>query len=474
MFANVMASKGYSVAVAERHFKPGGYATNFMRQRRQNLFDCSLHKITGLGPGGNLRNALVRSGLWDELRFELYQDLTSILVEDRVYHLPAEQAGVRQALLAYFPDDADGLREIFQDIATHGYQNYMFARMAIGEYSIVRELLEGSRALSQITALAYFQSRLKTRDLIALLSTLAINLGVVADEIDALYFLHFAYTFLSTGVGFVRGTSQSLSDRLAHCLVRRGGRIFLRQPAERIEVQDGEVVALETRSHRFVTRDIVATCSPHVVRDLLPPNELGDKFGEQLGKLTFGLGTFTVYLVLDRPPAECGLVRSEYLIADPDPCPLTDAERQNDRHYQRWPLSVTNYHLLDPIYGNVVQAVILDPAGRWFELNRPAYREHKQQVQEQILQRVARYFPQLMDHVVYQEASTPATNYKYTGSPSGSAFGYKAVPGRNLRFLQRPRLKGLSLIGTWINGAGYEPALCLGFTHAYLRPAKAG
>ena len=61
MYGIVAAQKGYRVAVVEKHFKPGGYATNFARERQKYVFDCSLHKITGLGPEGNMRNALIRA-----------------------------------------------------------------------------------------------------------------------------------------------------------------------------------------------------------------------------------------------------------------------------------------------------------------------------------------------------------------------------------------------------------------------------
>jgi all-trans-retinol 13,14-reductase len=447
VYAYAMARKGYRIALVERHVKPGGFATNFTRKKRFT-FDCSLHKITGLGPGGNLRNSLVRLGLWEKLEFEFYGELTTVIVRGTLYALPLEYPDLKATLARAFPADTGGLERFFRDIEVHGYQNYMFARIALGEYELDPDTLAGTRRLSRMTAADYFRGLFANPDLVSLLSAIAINLGVRAEEADALYFLHFLYAFFLTGCGYVKGSSQSLSDRLASCFERAGGRLYLRQEA---------------------TRAITATCCPHVVRSITPPEAFGGLFDRKLADLQFGLGAFSVYIALDRDPAECGFTHCEYIIADgfgsPDPGP-------EYARYRDWPLSVTNYHLLDPGNGPVIQLVVLDHKADWFALAEAQYRERKAFVQGIVLERALRHFPGLAGRIAYLEASTPRTNFSYTGSPAGSAFAYKPLPGRNVRFLQRPLPNGMKFIGTWVNGAGYETAMCLGFTNAEFQPGK--
>ena len=472
MYAHVARQKGYRVALIEKHFKVGGYATNFSRAKRTLTFDCSQHKITGIGPEGNVRNALERCGLWDKIPFEYYQGLSTVRIAGKQYELPASYPDLKSYLYATFPQSKVGLDTFFHDVETHGYQNYMFARMALGEYELNRDLLGGSRQLSKITAKTYFESIFADRDLIIIFSAIAANLGAVAQEIDALYFLHFAYTFLTTGTGWVTGTSQSLSDTIAKTYEDNGGEIYLKESAESLVIENQEVQYLDTNRYRFHTNQVVATCCPHIVHQIATPGSLGPKFQSQLDKLEFGYGNFTVYLGLDQSPESLGLTRSEYLLENPATQHRTSEAIQGDERYNDFTVGVTNYHYLDPKMGPIIQIIALDHKGPWFELDRKSYKQEKARIAELLVQRVLREFPQLEGHIAYQEASTPKTNHRYTNSPEGSAFGYKALPGRNLRFLQRPKVNGLSFVGTWVSGAGYEPAICLGFTHAYLLPEK--
>lgn len=202
---------------------------------------------------------------------------------------------------------------------------------------------------------------------------------------------------------------------------------------------------------------------------LLPEHSVDENYRSKFNKLSFGLGTFIVYLGLDVPPSELGLEQQDYLIASSSY--ISDAEKviQSDGRYSSWPLSISNYHALDPSYGNVIQLEILDQQDDWLTLPRDEYKAKKQRITEAILQRALAHFPALTDHIVFMESSTPRTNKKFTNSEGGSSFGYKPLPGRNMRFLKRPPVEGLTFVGTWMNGAGYEPAICLGFTAATLK-----
>ncbi|MEO8180471.1 MAG: NAD(P)/FAD-dependent oxidoreductase [Deltaproteobacteria bacterium] len=474
MYGIVACQKGYRVAVVEKHFKPGGYATNFARERQSYVFDCSLHKITGLGPQGNLRDALMRAKLWDKLEFHFYDRLSCIVIGERRYEIPADPAELQRRLQAWFPASRAGLDRFFEDVATHGRQNYMFARMALGEYTLDRNLLERSRELSRIRAKQYFTDLFADADLVLIFSTLAINLGVVAEDADALYYLHFAYTFLTQQAAYVMGSSQSLSDALAAEVCRLGGSVHLKERVEAVNVVDGAIASVESRTCLFNTSRVVATCCPNVLHSALrPADALGDAFRAKLAGLELGYGAFSVYLALDVPPEQLGFEQSEYLISDTDVRDLAPEERQSDERYLRLPLGITNYHKLDPSLGPIVVMTVLEHAGRWFELEKAEYKAEKARVMQLLLARALRVFPQLAGHILVQEASTPRTNQRYTSSPGGSAFGYKAVPARNVRFLQRPSVRGLSFCGTWVSGAGYEPAMCLGFTQATLLPDAA-
>ncbi|MFD2786732.1 phytoene desaturase family protein [Hymenobacter rubripertinctus] len=470
MYGNVAVAPDYRVALAESHFKPGGYATNFRRLKNRVAFDCSQHKITGVGPNGNLRNALVRAGLWDKLRFEYFNELATVLHRGKAYHFPATGPEIEAFLLREFPHEAAGIRHFHLDINTHGRQNYMFARMMLGEYALDKELLPESRALSKLTTKEYFRQRFRDDALIEILSSLAIYLGAIAHEANAFYFLHYLYAAFETRPAYVRGTSQSLSDTLAREFARRGGQLTVRNPVLGIETHEGRIVAVTTQKCRFLTTKVTATCAPAVVMSLLPAPQAAEyaSFQHKLSQLEEGWGHISLYLVTDRPPAELGLTEAEYLLVHDAGDDLPASEWHTDARYEKLTLSATNYHQLDPQSGMVVQLTILDHDGRWFCLTKAEYKAEKERVQNLLLERAYRYFPALRGHITYVEASTPRTNFRYTNSPKGSAFGYKVLPRDNMRFLSRPPVDGLRFVGGWGTGPGYETGLCLGFTHAFL------
>ncbi|WP_375055761.1 phytoene desaturase family protein [Zobellella sp. DQSA1] len=467
VYANVMAASGKRVVVVEKHTKPGGYASNFVR-KRDYTFDCSLHKITGFGVNGNLSNALERAGLIDLLPFYPYQELTTIIHGSSRMTLPADGAQLEQFLLSRFPSAQEGLNAFFHDIKTVGYQNYMLARMTLGEYEMDPELFLSSRKLNRMTTYEYLLSTFNDRDLITILCALAINLGVEAFEADALYFLHFAYTFMYTEKRYVKGSSQSWSNALAQELERRGGRLLLREEVTAIDISHSSIKGCSTRRYKIKAPHMVWTGSPSQVSELAG-DQVPASFSNAFSALEPGLGTFIVYLGLSETPEHCGFHKSDYLITDTSY--LDDAHHacHSDLRYERWPLSISNYHLLDNQYGFVIQLEILDQMSDWFHLSRKDYKKKKECVAERILDRAERSFPGLRRYIQYMDISTPKTNYKFTNSLGGSAFGYKPVPRRNSRFLQHPPLSGLQFLGTWVNGAGYEPAMCLGFTAATLR-----
>ncbi|MDO6708153.1 NAD(P)/FAD-dependent oxidoreductase [Photobacterium sp. 1_MG-2023] len=468
VYANVLAAGGKHVALIEKHTKPGGYATNFLRKRRY-IFDCSLHKMTGFGESGNVENALKRAGLFDLIEFHPYHHLTTFRLDDLELTLPADGESMMACLRDSFPDEKAQLDAFCHDVKTHGYQNYMLARMALGEYEIDPELFLQSKQLSRISTYDYLKQRFDDPRLMTLFSSLAINLGVESVEADALYFLHFAYTFLYTEKRYVKGSSQALSDALAAAFVSKGGTLLVREEVNSIDVHHGRVTGVQSRRYDIRCDHLIFTGCPHQVLSLLPAENVPAAYRDKFDSLSFGLGAFIVYLGLDVPPSSIGFNEQDYLIASPDYAVQAKQACLGEERYDTWPLSISNYHALDENYGYVIQLEMLDQQDDWLTLPRREYKAKKAQITEKILQRALRYFPELKPHIAFIESSTPRTNQKFTNSGGGSSFGYKPLPGRNMRFLKKTPVEGLSFVGTWMNGAGYEPAICLGFTAATLK-----
>ncbi|WP_109851309.1 NAD(P)/FAD-dependent oxidoreductase [Aquimarina sp. AU58] len=469
IYGITLLEKKKNVAIVEGHIYPGGYATSFVRNKRKYRFDCSQHKITGLGKNANLRDVFERIDLWDKLDFKYFDELFSIHVKGQYYHIPGNIKGIKIYLNEQFPEEKESLDHFFHDINTIGYQNYMFVRMLLGEYQLNRNLLPETRQLQNLTVKQYFQSYFQNEHLIEVLSAISMYLGTHANEANAVYFLHYLYAAFCTKPGYVLGTAQSLSNVLLKEFKERGGYVSLKDTVHQIELnEEGEITRVNSRKHHFVTKTVTATCSPHNVMKMLPEFSEKEAFESKLQNLKFGWGHFCVYIITDLDPEELGFTKEEYILVSDKGDILTPEEKESDERYDKLSLSVTNYHKMDPECGRTIQLIVLDYKSDWFELEEQAYLSKKERIQERIIRRAYQYFPKLEGHILYKESSTPKTNKKYTNSPEGSAFGYKISPNDNMRFLSKSPVRGLKFVGTWASGAGYESAMCQGFMHAKL------
>jgi len=460
------------VAIVEGHIFPGGYATGFVRNKRKYKFDCSQHKITGLSENGNLRDVLERLQIWDKLDFNYFDELFSINVQGEYYDIPGNIKDIELYLNQKFTKETKGLVRFFNDINTIGYQNYMFARMLLGEYKLNGDLLPETRALQKLTAKQYFETLFNDERLIDLLSSTAMYLGTNANEANAVYFLHYLYTAFGTKSGYVKGTGLALSKFLLQEFKDRGGYVSLKDTVHEIELKNNQVYKIKSDKHEFITDTLIATCSPHNVINMISNFPGKEQFKEKLNQLEFGWGHFCVYLITDVSPEKLGFLKEEYIVVSEHGDLLTQEEKESNNRFDMLSLSITNYHKMDPDSGRTIQLIVLDHKSDWFELSEEAYLEKKEMIQNKIIKRAYSYFPDLEGHIIYKESSTPRTNKKYTNSPDGSAFGYKISPNDNLRFLASHSIKGLKFAGTWTSGAGYEAAMCQGFMHAKISLKK--
>ncbi|PWN70234.1 hypothetical protein C1631_009610 [Chryseobacterium phosphatilyticum] len=469
MYGITAVTEGRSVIISEAHHKVGGYATNFYRNKRKFLFDCSQHKVTGLNKdSGNLWNALDRLGLQSLIdEFHFYSELTTVVYKSNFITIPSHPEHIKEALISHFPAEIWGIEKLFEDILTYGYQHYMFSRMLMNEYTLNKDLLRESRLLSKLTTREYYKQLFKGDDIIEVLSSIAIYLGAISHEVNAFYFLHFLYATFYGGQAYVKGTGQRISDILLKEFVDRGGQILKKNPVYEIENMGGYMLA-KTKKKRIEAERIIATCSPNDVVTMLGREKVENNFLKVLDQFQIGWGHFCVYAVTSVPPDELGLIGSEYLLVSDTGDYFTEDDFQRDVYYDLLTLSVTNYHKIDSSGGYIIQFIILDHGDKWFSLSEEEYNDRKEKVQEKITQRVYKTFPKLEGNLVYIESSTPKTNYRFTLSTQGSAFAYKVLPKTHLGMLNNFPEEKIKLVSSWVSGPGYESAMCFGFTQALL------
>jgi phytoene dehydrogenase-like protein len=90
------------------------------------------------------------------------------------------------------------------------------------------------------------------------------------------------------------------------------------------------------------------------------------------------------------------------------------------------------------------------------------WKEHKKNVAMDFLERIKQMIPDLARHIVYFDAASPATLYRYTYNFHGAAFGWAKMPSQTFEpfFLRTSPIQGLYLTGHWTSIAFGMPGAC--------------
>src|SRR5471032_467831 len=420
------------VLVLEKHTVPGGYATTF--QRRGTRFDCSLHKLSGMGRGGNMERIFADLGLLDDLemiRPEIYFDAHH---RGETLRLSNHYETFQAQLLARFPAAAEALAAFFREIEVHGKNGYFQFQIIDGTYTPeVEDLRYARKHLKALGVSEALAQRFADPLLREILAAPGIYVGGFAEDLGYLYYLHVLYATLFCGTGYPRGGSQELSDVLAGRVRSAGGEVLLRTEVARVLVDDeGHAYGVETNRGTFLGRQIYLNTSPQfALNRLLPPSTALDGAKAKLEALAPSWSTTTVYVETDVPPEELGFTASEAMIVADD---FEEAERlrsfwrtepgtEADAERVFWRLSTmetTNYHKLDATGGKVLCLNVLDTMDHWPARSTLEYKNKKARARDVMMARLYEAFPRLRGHVVYTEVSSPHTYERYTFNHRGA------------------------------------------------------
>jgi all-trans-retinol 13,14-reductase len=471
-----MRQPGIRVLVIEKHLVPGGYASVFRRPKQDAVFDCSLHKLSGMTGPGNLRRIFDDLGLIDELELVYPEHYFQASLPGKTVVLPNDAAQLEQMLSELYPEDRRGITQFFADVELHGKNSYFQFQMMNGSYDVpigelIRDLRYAHKHLKPVSVDEAFRKMFVSPELREILSMPGCYVGGHPEDLGYLYFLHIVYATLYCGNAYVRGASQRLSDALVERIERCGGKVLLRTPVERIVVgADHRVEGVKTEDAFFAAKQVYVNAAPrYAVDELLDPALPLRAVKEKLGALRPSWATLTVYAVVDADPAVYGLECTETFLIDrfndeakrlrDEAAASADPELCELAYWKLSPIELTNYHALDADGGCVLVFNLLDTIGHWPQRRTPEYKKKKQRAIDVVLERLYERFPGFRGHVRYAEASSPRTYLRYTNNTDGAGFG--AVVGTTLNphvFHHNFPIGGLYFMSTWVAGASYEAA----------------
>jgi phytoene dehydrogenase-like protein len=481
------ARTGAKVLLIERNDAFGGAATTY--RRGAMIVEASLHETThpdaAGDPKGAIFEALDLDSEIDLLPAENFHEIRCPLIGEP-FVLPHGFDAVEARLVERFAHQEKAIRSFLRQVKrTQQALDYMSAEhdnlwrlthtaeLPLELWAVMRDIRS---SLSAVLQRCFGDDE-------AVKFALAANLPYYSDDPDNFWWLGYAVAqggFLKSGGYFIRGGSQTLSDRLAAIIREEGGETLNACEAVAVDISpDGAVAGVRYRSrdgtdHAASAGIVFANAAPHVVARMLPEDRR-EAFMAPYRDRPLSISLFSATLGLDRPAREFGISSYSTQLIPAWMTRLSDfrdvAALLGDMPGERLPaFGVADYSRLDPglasegIYPLAV--VCVDRLENWQDLDDGTYHRRKDAWCDAIIGRLDEEWPGIAGAVVETTVATARTMHDYLNTPGGAVYGFAPVPPEHFPKGPPQRL-ATSIDGLWIASSfagfgGYTGAMMAG------------
>lgn len=317
-----LAVKGAKVLLLEQHNLPGGFATSFVRGRFE--FETSLHEFCNIGTPTDKGSA--RKLFEDDLGIyldwvqvpEAYRLILTGSGEDLDATVPYGVEDFIDAIERYVP----GCRETVTNYVNLCEEvveamDYLAESKGNPDKKVLR-----TKYANFLKTCAYSVDQVANalkvpREAQKILHALWCYLGPPTSRANFSIFGAMLYKYLTTNAYIPKHRSHEFTSALDAKIRECGGDIQYNTRVERILVQDGQVVGVETsKGDTIDTRHVISNASPTLVYNNLiyPKTEIPEIAYKECNARVHGLSGFVVYLGLDATPQELGLGEYSYFV----------------------------------------------------------------------------------------------------------------------------------------------------------------
>lgn len=418
-----LARAGMKVLICEQHYKPGGYCTSFKRQGF--TFDAAADCFGAYRKDGITRKVFEELGIDKKLNIIRFDPPSIILTPD--YKIPFwnDLEKTIQEFQAAFPEEGNNINNFFyflsnsDSISISKIRNWTF-----------KNLLD-----------TYFTNdRLKAILSFPLLAMAGLPPSLMSAFMGAKFFSEF---FLDGGY-YPIGGMHVLSDTLAKRFKEFGGELRLSSPVKKIRVRHNSAVGIVIENDSFIpSRFVVSNCDARqTFLKLLGKEKVEKEFCNKIKNMTPSISNFIAYLGINKqfkppqPPGSAVFFSQHY-----------DLDKAY-RVAQKSDIDAYDGHTFRISHDKSTIYAIIPAAYK----NRIFWNNNKPRFLESLIRKIEKStIPSLSEHIVYKEAATPYTLYRYTLNYRGASYGWASTPSQlavpGLR--KPPSIQGLYLTGHW-------------------------
>jgi all-trans-retinol 13,14-reductase len=481
--AVTLANAGLDVVVIERHNKVGGYMTNF--NRGDYRFEISLHAMGGFdGEAPGTATMFERFGILDRVQPVKAENTYKNVYPDYAFTIPDGFEPFKEALIAEFPHEAEGIEYLFWLFAKVDEALGFFAELGM-EATLAKyqeeepELMPTFLKMLNATLSEVLLEQIEDPKLFAVLTQLASYIGEPPDELSALNYIVMWNGYHMEGFYNFVGGSQSVSDAIAAVITEKGGTIRTSTLATKIVVEGGRAVEVQTADDvcyrpRYVVSNANAPATVEMIgRDNLPEDYVAD-----IDEMTVAIPVVALYLGVDHDYVPLFDGTHEILLQDSLDTDYVFQNMGGCDPAADGLLLIANYSAVDPTAApegkNVISITSSLDEGcddDWGWGDPEAYLAKKKAVADAYLTRAEAVLPGLREHVEVLEIGAPQTLRGFTLNPRGTIYGWRHTPDQALmqRLPPETPVENLFLAGMWtFPGAGQSAVLGSGEAAARL------
>jgi len=477
-----LAQQGIPVTVVEQHLTPGGYASAFKRGGGRFTFDVSLHSTSIYR---NASERILRDlGVLDSLKLVELPEFYSLKVpgQDIIAVPERYPEGYARVLSRKFPREERGINSFVQEMVDIAEEVDVLSR----ENPLVEGLFYKLRFPGRFpkmwkvrnkTLSQLLDDHVKDAVVKGYLAALWGYHGLPPSRLSGFYYAVATGDYLKNGSYYIRERSQDLSNALAKVIESSGGQIMYGARAEKILLEKGAVKAVELRGKNVLpARAVVSNASALTTfKKMLTPGTLPAWYVEKIDTYQPSISSFMVWLGLSQD------IRSRINHAHVYVSSGRDAE-ESYRYALKGDVDRMNFAVsfYDNIFegysqpgSSTVSITALSSYAPWHKFEddyaagrKEAYNSQKRRWADILIRRAEeQVLPGISSLIEVREASTPLTNWRYTGNTQGAIYGFEQSMDNSYmnRIDNRTPLKGLYLAGAWGSpGAGFTGALLSG------------
>jgi len=454
----LLAKEGHTVTILEQHSIVGGCATTF---NRKGGFTCEvgLHEMDGVYSNPTIKKIFDKLDVYENVEFIKPKEFFKVTTPSGEFTMPHGVEEAKEALKEIFIDEHTAIDKYFSLIASISDELSTLSSLKWYQYPIVPFLARNvlryknrsvSEVMDELTSNEEFKLILNT------------NLQYYNDLPDTLSFLLHGvaqYSYYHGGGYFIKGGSGRLSDYLAQVITDNAGEVITK--ALVTKARNNTVEYMHKKEHKRIESDIIISN--------LSPQDSYKLFGESYTETKeVANSLLTVYIGFRKNlKAIYGENAYSHFIYE-DLNRLDDFKSMMAKDIMERGFTFVDYSQVDaglsPNEKSFGVVCMSDYLEEWESLDTQTYKEKKRQLQESIVGRLEKYYPNIYELIEYIEVGTARTVKSYIKTPNGTAYGYKPTPKQ---FFKAPSVKSkinnLYFVGQWVIAGGFSPSISSGY-----------